>query len=133
MLILFCGLLFLSAGCIGEIQAQRQAMVSRLYETIPTCENEQDCKEKWNAAQAWIATNCGMKIQIATDTIIETYNPTGGSTRLAARAIKEPLGDGKYRIVINVWCDNFLGCFPDALESAVDFNQYVGRFGSVLI
>lgn len=115
----------LLSGCTTTQQIKAKRM--RFQETIPVCLNEQDCKEKWAAAQVWVARNCGMKIQIATDTIIETYNSTDQSTRLAARVLKEPIGNGKYRIVINTWCDNLLGCFPNTWDAAIDFNEYVGR------
>jgi hypothetical protein len=126
IILLLAVFLFLFGCATQRIQENR----IRFESTIPICNNEQDCQEKWNAAQVWVAKNCGMKIQIATNSIIETYNPTGGTTRLAARVIREPIGSGTYKIVINTWCDNIFGCFPDAWDAAINFNEYVGRFGS---
>ena len=125
-LLLFISLTsILIVGCAG--MQQRQAQLSQQFnETIPTCKDEKDCKEKWSAAQVWVSRNCGMKLQIVTDTIIETYNPPNASTALAARVIKEPLGDGEYRIVITTWCPNIFGCYPDSWNAALDFNNYVG-------
>ena len=101
----------------------------RYENSIPTCNTEQSCKEKWSAAQAWVVSNCGMKIQLATDTIIETYNP-GTTMNLAARVIKEPLGNGRYRLTIRTWCGNVFGCQVKPWEAAINFNEYVGRFGN---
>jgi hypothetical protein len=116
-------------GCATTQRIQEKRDIFR--STIPFCHNEPDCKEKWSAAQVWVAQNCGMKIQIATDSIIETYNPVPrGTTNLAARVIKEPLGGGKYRIVVTTWCDNMFGCHPDTWDAAINFNEYVGRFGT---
>ncbi len=113
-------------GCATgpEIQAKRD----HLRETTPTCSTERECKEMWSAAQAWVASNCGMKLQTVTDTIIQTYNPPGSSPALAAQIIKEPLGGGKYRILIKAYCSNIFGCVPDQWESAFKFNDYVGTF-----
>ncbi len=115
----------LLSGCAVRQQQQAQQR-QQFNKTIPFCNDDQDCKDKWSAAQIWVSRNCGMKIQIATDTLIETYNSVGSSTNLAARVVKEPIGDGKYRIVINTGCANIFGCFPDAWAAALDFNRYVG-------
>lgn len=117
----FFAVLWLS-GCatMGDNQAKKQLFNS----TIPVCHSEQECAAKWGAAQIWVAQNCGMKIQICTDSIIETYNST--SMRLAARVIKEPAGGGTYRILIRTWCGNIFGCSPNAWNAAINFNRYVG-------
>jgi hypothetical protein len=57
--------------------------------------------------------------------LIETYNATNSETKIAARVTKEPLGDGKYKLLVSVWCDNIFGCFPDKLDAALDFNRKV--------
>ena len=97
-------------------------------ETVPYCQGEEDCKEKWNASQAWVASNCKMEIKTLSETIIETYNTTGNSKNLACRVNKIPQGNDKYRIEITTWCHNPIGCFPDAWEAAINFNDYVNRF-----
>jgi len=115
------------SGCAAS--QQLQAKRARFEGTIPTCGSESECREKWSAAQAWVVNNSGMKIQIATDTIIETFNPVRGMTNLAARVVKEPLGGGKYRMVIRTWCDNMFVCSQDPWTAALNFNDYVNRFG----
>jgi len=100
--------------------------VAQFRNTIPTCDGDADCKAKWEAAQLWVVHNAGFKIQTATDVLIETYNPTGGSPSLAARVTKEPLGGGRYKLVVYVWCDNVFGCVPDGWQAAINFNQVVG-------
>lgn len=119
----------LMMGCATSQQIQGKKDI--FQQTIPYCYDESDCKEKWSAAQVWVAQNCRMKIQVATDSIIETYNPVPrGTTNLAARVLKEPVGGGKYRIIITTWCDNMFGCHPDTWDAAINFNEYVGRFGT---
>jgi hypothetical protein len=128
ILCLFCLLVVIMSGCIS---AQRRDYARTVFEqTIPVCSGDKDCKEKWEAAQVWVAKNCGMKLQIANDTIIETYNSPAYSINLAARVVKEPLGGGQYKIEIKTWCSNLFRCEPDALSAAVQFNKYVGNFGT---
>jgi len=125
LIVLFV-LTLLLPGC-AEMMAKRQQNIDQFRQTIPSC-TEETCKARWNAAQAWIVKNCGMKLQIVTDTVIETYNPPKNSLTLAARVLKEPIGNGEYKIIITTYCDNIFGCSPDALDAANDFNRYVLRF-----
>ena len=113
-------LLFL--GCAADQQRIQYRRI--LYQsTIPTCNTPEDCTTKWSAAQAWVSQNCQMKIQIATDTLIETYNSIG--MRLACKVVKEPIGSGMYRLIITTGCSNMFGCYVDPWDAAINFNQYV--------
>jgi len=67
-----------------------------------------------------------MKIQLATDSIIETYNSPYGSLTHQCRVTKEPAPEGGYAIALMIGCANFLGCNTDPLEEGLDFNRYVG-------
>lgn len=49
-------------------------------------------EEAWGRAQAFAAQHGDMKIQIATDYVLETYTPTEPSS-LGFRASKSPMGD----------------------------------------
>jgi hypothetical protein len=112
-----------TGGCAAGPSPQ---VVQQFQNTIPTCSGDADCKAKWEAAQLWVVHNAGFKIQTATDVLIETYNATGGSPSIAARVTKEPLGGGRYRLVVFVTCDNMFGCVPDSWQAALNFNQVVG-------
>lgn len=83
----------------------------------PTCDGEADCKAKWEAAQLFVVKHSDQKIQVATEVLIETYNPTY-STNIAMRVTKEPLGGGRYKIVALAFCANPFGCKikPSTLE-----------------
>jgi hypothetical protein len=113
------------SGCVTS--QERQARMDLFRSTIPVCDGEADCKEKWSAAQVYIANNAGLKIQVLSDAIIETYNPGKNSSLLAAQVTKVPLGGGKYQIEIKTWCNNPFGCTPKAWDVALGFNEYVGR------
>lgn len=111
-------------GCAAQKRANQQNQ-ARFDQTIPICNDEKDCAAKWEAAQLWIIHNAGYKLQTTTSVLLETYNATGSSTSLAVRVTKEPLGGGKYKILVRTWCDNFLGCAPDSWGAALDFNQKI--------
>lgn len=113
------------AGCATTPDPKRQAVLDEINRTIPTCAGVDDCNAKWEAAQLWVIHNARFKIQTATTVLIETYNPSDSSPHLAARVTKEPLGGGKYRLLVTVWCDNWIGCVSDPYEKALDFNRTV--------
>ena len=79
----------------------------------------------WRRAQAWIANNSRMKIQIATDAIVETYNPPTGATYFAYRLTREPVGGAKERIWIRAWCGNMFGCEAHPAVPMWSFKRYV--------
>lgn len=115
----------LMGGCAITPNPQRQAMMDEINRTIPVCSGTEDCNAKWEAAQLWVVHNASYKIQTATTVLIETYNPAPSSPSLAARITKEPLGGGKYRILVALWCDNMFGCVPSAYDKAIEFNKAV--------
>ena len=115
----------LLAGCATSPEMQaKQAELSR---TIPTCSGAADCNAKWEAAQLWVVHNAGWKIQTQSNVLIETYNAVNGSTNIAVRVTKEPLGSGRYQLLVTVWCDNIFGCHPDSWDAALKFNREIGQ------
>lgn len=116
----------LLSGCNTTPSPEIQAKRAELERTTPVCNDEKDCNAKWEAAQLWIVHNSGFKIQTATNVLIQTYNATGGSAAIAVQATKEPIGGGKYKILVRVSCDNMFGCVPNQWDAALDFNRKVG-------
>lgn len=114
----------LFAGCAAS--PQMLAAQKAFRESIPVCNGPVDCQAKWDAAQLWVVQNAGVKIQTATSVVIETYNSPDSSPRLAVRVTKEPLGGGRYRIVVVTGCANIFGCQPNHIDAALDFNRQVG-------
>ena len=88
---------------------------SRLRTPI-TCAAGPDCDAKWEAAQVWIVTHAGFKLQTATAVTLQTFGPSTAveqSTSLAVTMIREPDGPGRYRIRGEMTCGNPFGCTPD--------------------
>jgi len=113
-------------GCVSqeEINAKRNQYLA----TIPECRSESSCKSMWEAAQVWVARNAGYKVQVSTDTVIETFNSIGSSTGIAVSVLKVPLGDGHYKIEVNIRCANIFGCTPNAWVAAQNFNNTLNAF-----
>lgn len=91
----------------------------------PECTGAADCQAKWEAAQIFVVHHAGMKLQIVTDVLLETYNPSDYGAELAMRVTKEPLGGGSYRFIAEGWCNNFLGCEPSAGATVAKFNSTI--------
>jgi hypothetical protein len=117
---------------LGSATTQtRQPMVDEFQRTIPNCFNDKECERKWAAAQAWVVKRAAYKIQVATSSLIETYNAASGSTGIAARVVKEPIGDNGYQFIVSVWCGNVFGCQPDSWDAAIDFNRTINAVATV--
>lgn len=108
-----------------QSEVEELSQQARVRDTIPTCEIEKECQNKWDAAQVWVSQNSGYKIQTASSAIIETYNSTDGSTALAMKVLKEPLGSGKYRFVLSAGCANLFGCDKRPIDVIQRFNDYI--------
>lgn len=82
------------------------------------CNDEKLCKKYFQLTQIFISNNSDMKIQVATDTIIETYNPTDLG-RIGIKASKYPGRDDAEKIVIEVVCKGGvtdLGCIEKSIS-----------------
>lgn len=89
------------------------------------CSSPQECKEMWERATYFVSTAAGFKLQIANDSIIETFNPSPNSPHLAMRVVREPLGGGRYRIAVSAWCDNIFGCQPNQKVAIAAGKRYI--------
>ena len=67
------------------------------------CGGEKICKKYFQLTQLFINNNSDMKIQVATDTIVETYNPTD-LYKVGMKASKYPGKDDSEKIIIDVIC-----------------------------
>jgi len=113
-------------GCATPEQIRaRQEGINSFIMTRPECSSDEQCKRAWSAAQGWVSQNCGMKIQIATDSLIETYGSPQSSMALACKVVKQPSSGGSYIISFDAGCGNFLGCNTDPLNAGMTFNSYV--------
>lgn len=89
------------------------------------CNDDAECKVIWERATYFVTENAGFKLQIHNDTVIETYNPTDASPRLAFNITREPLGNGRYQIRTKAWCANMFGCQPNQYEAIARAKRYM--------
>lgn len=112
------------AGCATKPVAPELAAAAAqpLY-----CYGVEQCALYWKRAQLWVVNNSGWKIQLATDTLIETYNPIRSSTARGYRITKEPQGNGREQIRIATACANMFGCGEPEEVAVVKFKSYVSQ------
>jgi hypothetical protein len=68
-----------------------------------SCASDLECKKAFALAQIFVSTKTDMKIQLATDTIIETFNPTE-SGKMGAKVIKLPGSGQSAEIALEISC-----------------------------
>jgi hypothetical protein len=79
-------------------------------------ECDSGCTVQWQRAQLWLARHSVMKIQTATDVLLQTYN--AHSFYEGFTVTKEPLTkQGSYRIKVEADCESIIGCAPTQDES----------------
>lgn len=65
---------------VSMVFVSLQAQAGEAYKLAQPCQS--DCRYEWQQAQFWLQKHSDMRIQIVSDTLIETYNPprlrTGG-------------------------------------------------------
>ena len=116
--------LALQVGCAVAPAALSPELKSELGTPL-YCETEEECKVMWERATYFVNANAGFKIQIHNDTIIETYNPSEHSVKLAFSITKEPMGNERYRIWTKAWCANMFGCQPHPEEAIAKAKLYM--------
>jgi uncharacterized protein YceK len=116
----------LVSGCAGMKQemARRQMLIDQ---STPYCQGEEECKQKWAAAQVWVSQNIRYRVQMATDSIIQTMGPSRypDQTLTAATVTKEPIGGGKYKITSKMSCYSMIVCAPDPFQATLAMNDYI--------
>jgi hypothetical protein len=90
-----------------------------------TVECDSGCKTEWERSQIWLAKHSAMKIQTATDVLLQTYTSTGTGTDADYTIIKEPIGAGRYRISVRTHCANMFGCVPKEEDSRAALLRYI--------
>lgn len=89
------------------------------------CIDAEQCRLYWQRALFYINQHSEFKIQTVTDNLIQTFSPSGGTTRVGYNVVKEPLQGGMYRIWVRVGCDNMFGCHPEKYGETNRMKNYV--------
>jgi len=88
------------------------------------CVDRTQCDVYWQRAKVWISSNSYYRVQLSSDSVIETYGPFAGRLELAYRVLKIPDGAGGARITVTAECGNVFGCKPSATEAIAAFKRF---------
>jgi len=124
--IVFCILLLTLTSCASSTGNLTPEMEAEMRKPL-ICNGDEQCQLYWERALFYVNSHSRYKIQTQTDSLIQTYSPTGGTTNLGYNISKEPLGNNSYRIWIKVGCDNMFGCYPKRYEEVLRFKRYVSK------
>lgn len=90
-------------GCSGETATPQKPSKYQVLSTISddgyVCKGTA-CKNDWAKTQLWINKHSLMKMQIMSDYLIQTYNPT--KYQYSFSASKEPMGNNSYKIKLEI-------------------------------
>jgi hypothetical protein len=94
------------AAVLAEIERKRAreadlAVATRAARVV--CHSKDDCQKAFALTQIFISEKADMKIQLATDTIVETYNATE-LLRVSLKAVKIPGAGSAAQIVLSGSC-----------------------------
>ena len=103
-------------------------------ESYYLCSDRNECDKAFAITQIFIVSNSDMKIQLANDTIIETYNPTE-SNKVGLKAVKMPKSGSSAQVML------FVNCHADtksSIESCYDkkisvYSAFPGYISSNLV
>ncbi|WP_374438435.1 hypothetical protein [Inhella sp.] len=91
----------------AEAERQRVQLLTELETAAQNakfaCQTKSECQKAFSITQIFISENADMKIQVATETIIETYNPTE-SLKTGLKAVKVPRKADSAEIFLTVTC-----------------------------
>lgn len=119
---IFSSLIAIVTGCtVIEVDKATQEEALRPL----TCANEQECSLQWQRAQFWIGANSFWKLQLITDTILQTYTPPNADLRLGYKVMRERNPDGSSRIWVGANCGNSFGCSEHPYSAMRRFKEYV--------
>lgn len=93
------------------------------------CVDRTQCDVYWQRAKAWISSNSYYRVQLSSDSVIETYGPLPGRMELAYRILKIPDGAGGARITVVAQCGNVFRCVPTATDAVVAFKRFTSTGG----
>ena len=99
------------------------SQLARALEPIG-CVDRSQCETFWQRAKVWISSNSYYRVQLSSDSVIETYGPLAGRMELAFRVLKVPDGVGGARITVTAECGNVFKCTPMASDAILAFKRF---------
>lgn len=95
--------------------------------SVVECRGEKSCKKMFALTQVFISEHSSMKLQIATETVIETHNPTA-SGLIGLKATKTPGRGDSERISLLVLCkepNSNTVCLSKSIDTYKQFRLFI--------
>jgi hypothetical protein len=110
----------------GCITAEQQASVAEPPKPI-TCHSGRDCDAKWSRAVAWITEHSKNKVEMNSESLIQTSGPSAFETDSspAYKITKVASGTDEYTIEFEGGCESIFGCTPTVPTARADFTQFI--------
>ena len=89
------------------------------------CEGPAQCQAAWRLAQLWVVSNSGLKIQLATDVVIQTLPGDQFTTLRNYTITRRPIDAQRESITFASACQNIVGCRGNEIEIAANFKRYI--------
>lgn len=120
-------------------EANRRELASRVVlarsaAKIP-CSTREQCERAFGMAEVFVSQNADMKIQVATTSVIETYNASEkGKVALKVLRVPRPEGDSEISLLATCRTDGDVGwqdvCDPRLLRIYTDFKDALLPFAN---
>ena len=86
---------------------------SKALQTPVTCVGRDECDRAWRKATAWIIERSGWKVQVATDSLLQTFGPGREAVTMAFTLTRKPLAEGWEELVLSPSCNEYGSpCWP---------------------
>lgn len=115
----------ITSGCAIAPQQKGWTIDDAMAEAPIICSGKSQCDDYWRRTQYWISTHSGFKVQVATDTVIETYGAPNYSLRWAFSARREPGPNGADMITISPSCGPAPICQESRVQLVRDAQRYI--------
>lgn len=89
------------------------------------CFSASQCDRWWRASQVWVVNASALKLQIATDAVLQTYSPSSQTPRWAFTITRAPHLDGGEVFDIRVDCARGYSCAPAYETVVADYKRMV--------
>jgi hypothetical protein len=124
------GVLYQEKKQLEQETSQLQREIQSETDSFVNCKSAPKCQTVFSLTQLYINAKSDQKIQLATDTIIETYNPTSAGN-VALKAIKIPgkLGSATIRLTATCETEDYAGyeqlCRKKKFDIYTGFRPYI--------
>lgn len=118
----------LLSGCASFFEYKPYVEKVTILEPDAECGNKMQCEAMWVASRRWVNDHIRWRIKDMADGYLETYGAPAGSIYPSARVTREPVGDDKYRFVLELFCQG--SWCGDQLAAEEGFKKYVNAAGS---